>query len=55
MTSERDDSVSGRVLSTTKARQGITPHVTRHVLVWGLILVVAAFGVIFAVHHHLHP
>jgi hypothetical protein len=42
------------VVSATRARQGITPHVTRHVLVWGLVLVVVAFAIIFAVYHHHH-
>jgi hypothetical protein len=34
-------------LSPTQARQGITPHVTRHVLVWGLTLAVLAFALIY--------
>jgi len=34
-------------LSTTQARQGITPHVTRDVLVWGLVLAVLAFALIY--------
>ena len=34
-------------LTTTQARQGATPHVTRYVLSWGLALVILAFGVIY--------
>jgi hypothetical protein len=34
-------------LSTTQARQGITPHVTRHVLVLGPALAVVAFALIY--------
>ncbi len=30
-------------ISTTEARAGSTPHMTRYVLVWGLGLVVVAF------------
>jgi hypothetical protein len=31
------------ILTTTQARQGVTPHVTRYVLSWGLALVTLAF------------
>jgi hypothetical protein len=34
-------------LSPTQARQGITPHVARHVLVWGLTLAVLAFALTY--------
>ncbi len=34
-------------LTTTKARQGMTPHVTRYVLGWGLGLVVVVFVILF--------
>lgn len=34
----------------TEARQGTTPHMTRYVLAGGLILVVIAFVIIYAVH-----
>jgi hypothetical protein len=34
-------------LTTTQARQGATPHVTRYVLSWGLALVILAFGLIY--------
>jgi predicted secreted protein len=30
-------------ITTTEARAGTTPHMTRHVLVWGLALVVIIF------------
>ena len=30
-------------ITTTEARAGTTPHMTRHVLVWGIVLVVAIF------------
>jgi hypothetical protein len=30
-------------ISTTDARAGSTPHMTRYILVFGLILVIAAF------------
>jgi hypothetical protein len=30
-------------LTTTQARQGVTPYVTRYVLSWGLALVTLAF------------
>jgi hypothetical protein len=33
-------------LTTEEARAGSTPHVTRHVLVWGLLLVVAIFVIL---------
>lgn len=34
-------------LTTTQARQGVTPHVTRYVLSWGLALVILAFGLVY--------
>ena len=37
-------------LTTTQARQGATPHVTRYVLSWGLALVILAFAVIYFLH-----
>ena len=33
-------------ITTTEARAGATPHVTRYVLVFGLLLVVAAFIIV---------
>ena len=36
-------------LSTTDARAGSTPHMTRYVLVWGLLLVIAAFAILLLV------
>ena len=30
-------------ISTTEARAGSTPHMTRYILIFGLILVIAAF------------
>ncbi len=35
-------------LSTDEARAGATPHMTRYVLGWGLVLVVAAFAAVLA-------
>jgi hypothetical protein len=34
-------------LTTTEARDGVTPHITRYVLGWGLGLVVVIFVVLF--------
>ena len=34
-------------LTTTEARQGATPHLTRYVLGWGLGLVVVIFVILF--------
>jgi hypothetical protein len=34
-------------LTTTEAREGATPHVTRYVLGWGLGLVIVIFVVLF--------
>jgi hypothetical protein len=36
-------------LTTTEARSGATPHVTRNVLGWGLALVVAIFVILFLI------
>ncbi len=33
-------------ITTTDARAGSTPHMTRHILAWGLILVILAFVVL---------
>ena len=33
-------------ITTTEARAGATPHVTRYVLIFGLLLVVAAFIIV---------
>ena len=33
-------------ITTTEARAGATPHVTRYVLIFGLLLVVVAFIII---------
>lgn len=35
------------VLRQTEARQGVTPHVTRFVLGWGLLLVILAFCLVY--------
>jgi hypothetical protein len=37
-------------LTTTEARQGVTPHVTRHVLRWGMIGAIAALVVAWLVY-----
>lgn len=45
---ERHRKVNDEItLSTTQARQGITPHVTRYMLSWGLGLVIVAFALIY--------
>ncbi len=36
-------------LSTTDARAGSTPHMTRYILIWGLLLVIVAFGILLFV------
>jgi hypothetical protein len=36
-------------LSTTRARAGTTPHVTRYVLGWGLGLVILLFFIIYVI------
>ena len=33
-------------ITTTEARAGATPHVTRYVLIFGLLLVVVAFLIV---------
>ena len=33
-------------ISTTEARGGSTPHMTRYILGWGLFLVVVAFVIV---------
>ena len=35
-------------ISTTEARAGSTPHMTRYILVWGIGLVIVAFVVVVA-------
>ena len=34
-------------ITTTEARAGTTPRMTRYVLVWGLLLVIVAFALIY--------
>ena len=34
-------------VTTTEARGGSTPHMTRHVLVFGTLLIVVVFALIF--------
>ena len=36
-------------ISTTEARAGSTPHMTRYILGWGLALVIAAFLILLFV------
>ena len=40
---ENDDSIH---IDAEQARAGATPHVTRYVLIFGLLLVIIAFAVI---------
>ena len=44
MTDERPEQIT-----TTEARAGYTPHMTRYVLGVGLVLVVVAFAIIYAI------
>jgi len=44
---ERRDSEGVVHETTTEARAGVTPHVTRYVLTIGLGLVIAIFAIIF--------
>ncbi len=44
MTDERPEHVT-----TTEARAGATPHMTRYVLSIGLLLVIVAFAIIFLI------
>lgn len=37
--------------SPVEARQGVTPHVTRNVLVWGILLVAIAFAILWLVYY----
>ena len=39
----------GEHISTTRARAGTTPHVTRYVLGWGLGLVIVIFLVLLLI------
>jgi len=36
-------------VTTTEARAGVTPHVTRYVLIVGLLLVIVLFAIIFMI------
>jgi hypothetical protein len=42
------------VLTQTQARGGVSTHITRFVLVYGLWLVIVAFVIIFLLHHFSH-
>ncbi len=39
---------SGVELTTEEARAGATPHMTRYILGWGLVLVIIAFIAVLA-------
>lgn len=39
----------GEHLTTTEAREGVTPHVTRYVLGWGLALTVVIFAILLII------
>jgi hypothetical protein len=47
--SDADRDAASTHATTTEARAGSTPHMTRYVLVIGLLLVVAIFAVIVLV------
>jgi hypothetical protein len=49
MMPETDQDGVSRTATTTEARAGSTPHMTRYVLVVGLLLVVVIFAVIVLV------
>jgi len=49
MMPETDADRSSPHATTTEARAGSTPHMTRYVLVVGLILVIVAFAIIVLV------
>jgi hypothetical protein len=36
-------------ISKTEARAGTTPHMTRHILIWGLALVIIIFGLLLLI------
>ncbi len=36
-------------VTKTEARAGTTPHMTRYVLVWGLLLVIVAFALLLII------
>jgi hypothetical protein len=38
-------------ISTNDARAGSTPHMTRYILAWGLVLVILAFIVVLFIWH----
>jgi hypothetical protein len=42
------------ILTQTEARGGVSTHITRYVLVYGLALVIVAFAIIFLLHHLAH-
>jgi hypothetical protein len=44
------DKGNGVHLTTTEARAGATPHMTRYILGWGLLLVIIAFVVLLSLH-----
>ena len=50
MSAKQSEHDTGKVreLTATSARQGITPHVTRYVLGYGLALVILAFAIVYA-------
>jgi heme/copper-type cytochrome/quinol oxidase subunit 1 len=43
---QSDDSERQELLSTNEARQGVTGHNVRYVLLWSMLAVVLAFGVV---------
>ena len=36
-------------ISTNRARAGSTPHMTRYILAWGLVLVIVAFTAVLLI------
>jgi hypothetical protein len=49
MMSETDRESAATTATTTEARAGSTPHMTRYVLTIGLVLVIIAFSIILLV------
>jgi hypothetical protein len=52
MKNDPSTSSRGPVVSTTEARSGVTGHNVRYVLIFGLLAVIVAFAVIYAVVAH---
>jgi len=47
----RDETQTGEVLNTTRARQGVTGHNVRYVLIFGIVGVVILFALAYLAVH----